>query len=111
MEIILNATLAGGVGIGAACDLIVNPGVSMVVGLISGCISALGYVYLSGWLASKNLHDTCGINNLHGLPGIIGGIVSSFVFLTIESDFGSINSRLFLNSLESGREADNQFGL
>ncbi len=76
MEIILNATLAGGVVIGAACDIIVNPGVSMIIGFGTGVISSLGFIYLTPFLASKlNIHDTCGIHNLHAIPGVIGGFV------------------------------------
>lgn len=89
MEIILNATLAGGVAVGTAADLIVNPGVSVGVGFFTGVISSLGYIHLTPYLASKfNLHDTCGIHNLHGMPGIIGAIVGIFSFSNLSNDFG-----------------------
>ena len=50
MEIILNATLAGGVAIGASADLIVSPGASMGIGLIVGLVSAYGYIYVTPYL-------------------------------------------------------------
>jgi ammonium transporter Rh len=47
IEDILNATLAGGVAIGAPCGMIYSPGIAMAIGFISGLISTLGYHYLT----------------------------------------------------------------
>jgi ammonium transporter Rh len=78
MEVVLNSTLAGGVAMGSAADLIDYPFCSMIVGFVTGAISALGFIYLGPWLKNRvNLHDTCGVHNLHGIPGIIGGFVSA----------------------------------
>ena len=77
MEIMLNATLAGGVMIGASADFIMGGGGAMVIGCLAGLISAFGFSHLSGALKRWiGLHDTCGVNNLHGLPGFFGGIIS-----------------------------------
>lgn len=81
MDDVLNATLAGGVAIGAASSLITNPAGALAVGLISGSISTLGYAKLSEKLARWHIYDTCGINNLHGMPGLFGGL-SSAVFIS-----------------------------
>jgi ammonia channel protein AmtB len=43
MTIIMNATLAGGVAIGAASDIVTNPGAAMWVGLFAGTWSAFGF--------------------------------------------------------------------
>jgi hypothetical protein len=43
MEIMLNATLAGGVAIGSSCDLVTEPWVAMAIGTAGGIISALGF--------------------------------------------------------------------
>lgn len=78
MEVVLNATLAGGVIIGAASDVVVKPGVAIVIGGIGGMISAAGFVLLSGKLREKiGLHDTCGVHNLHGIPGFAGGLIGA----------------------------------
>jgi ammonium transporter Rh len=78
VEILLNSTLAGGVIMGAACDLIVKPYYAMLCGWAIGALSAFGYAYMGPWLKEKILlHDTCGIHNLHALPGLFGGIVSA----------------------------------
>eukprot|EP00928_Gymnodinium_smaydae_P099471 TRINITY_DN9501_c0_g1_i1.p1 TRINITY_DN9501_c0_g1~~TRINITY_DN9501_c0_g1_i1.p1 ORF type:complete len:425 (-),score=102.80 TRINITY_DN9501_c0_g1_i1:309-1583(-) len=66
-----NATLAGGVAIGATANL-VDPFGAMVIGGLAGALSTFGFVKQP--LFSDV--DTCGINNLHGMPGIFGGLVS-----------------------------------
>ncbi|KAI5943485.1 ammonium transporter Rh type C isoform X1 [Manis javanica] len=75
---IQNATLAGGVAVGTAAEMMLMPYGSLIVGFICGIISTLGFVYLTPFLESRlRIQDTCGIHNLHGIPGIIGGIVGA----------------------------------
>ncbi|XP_062947649.1 ammonium transporter Rh type C [Cynocephalus volans] len=75
---IQNATLAGGVGVGTAAEMMLMPYGSLIVGFICGIISTLGFVYLTPFLESHlRIQDTCGIHNLHGIPGIIGAIVGA----------------------------------
>ncbi len=70
-----NAALAGGVVIGATCN-IVGPGVAFGLGIAAGALSTIGFRYVSPWLERKfNIIDTCGVNNLHGMPGLLGGLV------------------------------------
>jgi len=78
MEIMLNATLSGGVIIGACSDVVVTPGASIIIGGFGGIFSALGFAYLSKALQrSIGLHDTCGVHNLHGIPGVLGGCIGA----------------------------------
>mmetsp|Transcript_19035 Transcript_19035/g.47900 ORF Transcript_19035/g.47900 Transcript_19035/m.47900 type:complete len:411 (+) Transcript_19035:66-1298(+) len=80
-----NATLAGGVAMGAACNMCENAGFALLIGCFSGCVSVAGYVKLTPWLTARaKLHDTCGIHNLHGMPGVIGGL-ASLCFLPSEN--------------------------
>ncbi|XP_011377990.1 ammonium transporter Rh type C [Pteropus vampyrus] len=75
---IQNATLAGGVAVGTAAEMMLMPYGSLIVGFICGIVSTLGFVYLTPYLESNlRIQDTCGIHNLHGIPGIIGGIVGA----------------------------------
>lgn len=80
MEDILNATLAGGVAIGSCCSLMENPVGALVIGIIAGFVSAVGYGKMGPWLSTKGLIDVCGIHNLHAMPGFLGGIFSAIVF-------------------------------
>jgi ammonium transporter Rh len=50
MEIILNASLAGGVAIGSSADIIVLPFGSMICGFVTGAVSSFGFAYLSKFL-------------------------------------------------------------
>ncbi|NWX07697.1 RHAG protein, partial [Caloenas nicobarica] len=80
MALIQNATLAGGVAIGTCADMSIHPFVATCIGSIAGIISVLGFHFLTPLLASKlNIQDTCGVHNLHGLPGILGGITGIVV--------------------------------
>lgn len=74
-----NASLAGGVAIGSACDY-ANPVSSMVIGLLAGILSVFGFAVIQPWLQKKiEKIDTCGVMYLHGLPGLMGGIAAMFV--------------------------------
>jgi len=44
---IQNATLAGGVAVGAVADMVIEPWAAALIGCSSGAISVLGYTYLS----------------------------------------------------------------
>jgi len=76
---IANAALAGGVAIGATCNIVSAPG-AFGIGLSAGALCVIGYVIVQPKLQSllKNV-DTCGVHNLHGMPGLFGGIIAIFV--------------------------------
>lgn len=76
---IANAALAGGVAIGATCDFASHPQ-AMVIGAIAGTISTVGFAILQD--KQQKFHkiiDTCGVSNLHGIPGIFGGLAAIVV--------------------------------
>ena len=71
-----NAALAGGVAIGATCDH-ANHVAALIIGLLAGAISTVGFTILQDKQKSRiRTVDTCGVTNLHGLPGIFGGLAS-----------------------------------
>ncbi|MGK0467143.1 MAG: ammonium transporter Rh [Clostridium sp.] len=76
IEDIANAALAGGVAIGSTCD-ITTPGYAMLIGIAAGALSVVGYSIIAPKVQKLiKGTDTCGINNLHGMPGILGGVVA-----------------------------------
>jgi ammonium transporter Rh len=73
---IANAALAGGVAIGATCDYATHFE-SMIIGIMAGAISTVGFAILQE--KQEKFHkiiDTCGVSNLHGIPGIFGGLAA-----------------------------------
>jgi ammonium transporter Rh len=76
---IANASLAGGVAIGSTCDHANHP-TAFVIGLLAGVLSTFGFAVIQGKLQSKlKCIDTCGVLNLHGWPGLMGGLAAIFV--------------------------------
>lgn len=74
IEDIANAALAGGVCIGSTCSS-ANPGFAMVIGICAGILSTLGFAVIAPKVC-RLIHgkDTCGVHNLHGMPGLLGGL-------------------------------------
>ena len=76
---IANAALAGGVAIGATFDH-ANHFEAIVIGLIAGVISTMGFaIFQAKQEKFHKIVDTCGVSNLHGIPGIFGGLAAIVV--------------------------------
>jgi ammonium transporter Rh len=97
MEDVLNATLAGGVIVGSTSDMMESAWAVILLGMIGGVISSTGFNKLK-----FSFHDTCGVNNLHGMPGIIGGLSGCVLALTLNDE--GIES-IFGARVEGGRTA------
>ena len=81
---IQNATLAGGVAIGSAANMMVSPGGALAVGVAAGLLSTLGYAYIMPFLEAKiGLRDTCGVHNLHGMPGATANLACCLLVSTM----------------------------
>ncbi|XP_006149162.1 ammonium transporter Rh type A [Tupaia chinensis] len=88
---IQNATLAGGVAVGTCADMEIHPYGSMLIGSIAGIISVFGYKFLTPLFATKlRIHDTCGVHNLHGLPGVVGGLAGIVTIAMKSSDMSQV---------------------
>jgi ammonium transporter Rh len=76
---IANAALAGGVAIGATCDFATHTE-AIIIGVIAGVISTMGFAILQKRQEKAlKMIDTCGVTNLHGIPGIFGGLAAIVV--------------------------------
>jgi len=77
MVCVQNASLAGGVVVGATADMMMTPGGALIAGTLAGAVSTLGFTYLTPILSSHlNMHDAAGVHNLHGLPGLMSALLS-----------------------------------
>lgn len=76
---IANAALAGGVAIGSTCDH-ANHTEAFVIGILAGAISTLGFaIFKEKQEKFHKIIDTCGVTNLHGLPGLLGGLAAILI--------------------------------
>lgn len=73
---IANAALAGGVAIGSTCDHASHT-TAIFIGVLAGAISTFGFAIIQSKQQKliKSV-DTCGVTNLHGLPGLLGGLAA-----------------------------------
>ena len=106
-----NATLAGGVSIGAVADHYLGGGGALAVGACAGVLSTCGYVYAQPWLEERaGLFDTCGVHNLHGMPGVLGGLVAALSALAAgnREAYGDEGAWAVFAKLEGGRSPAEQ---
>lgn len=79
---IANASLAGGVAIGSTCN-IVSPIAAFCIGLLAGALCVIGYAVIQPRMQAKfKMVDTCGVHNLHGMPGLLGGLCALVIVPT-----------------------------
>ena len=71
MEHIQNATLAGGVAIGAVADLMVGPWAALTIGGLAGILSVVGFEFIS----VSHLLNQKGFNKIHLLFDLIAALV------------------------------------
>lgn len=83
MADVQKSTLAGGVAVGACSNLMLHPWGAMVVGLFGGLSAILAAVYVQPFLEGFGMHDSTGVGNLHGFPGLVGGIACWLAVLTL----------------------------
>ncbi len=83
--------------IGASCDMIVSPFISLIIGFSGGILSTLGIHFLEKpFYKYLYLHDTAAIAWVHMLPGFVGGLISALIAgVTPEREFGTDIGEVF----------------
>jgi ammonium transporter Rh len=72
---IQNASISGGVALGAVADLLAYPVGAIILGCVAGWVSVFGFSRVTPFLEKYlGLHDTCGIHNLHGMPSLLSAV-------------------------------------
>ncbi|NWW85824.1 RHBGB protein, partial [Rhynochetos jubatus] len=73
---IQDATVAGVAMMGMAGEMLVTPFGALIAGFLAGLIPPLGFRFLTPVLRSRlKIPDTCGVHNVHGLPGLLGALL------------------------------------
>jgi ammonium transporter Rh len=76
---IANASLAGGVAIGATCAAASHV-TALIIGVLAGILSTVGFAVIQPRIEKAfRMIDTCGVTNLHGWPGLLGGLAALFI--------------------------------
>lgn len=90
VEDIANAALAGGVCIGSVCST-ASPGFSMFIGICAGTLSTLGFAVIAPRICKLiRGTDTCGVHNLHGMPGLLGGLFAIAINHNVGAQVGAV---------------------
>ena len=74
---IINSCYSGGIIVAGCCHIIKHFWVSILLGVGCGGITTFLYNYLSDIFKKYGFHDTSDIIYYHGIPGILGGIIST----------------------------------
>ncbi|XP_009097519.3 ammonium transporter Rh type B isoform X4 [Serinus canaria] len=84
---IQDATLAGLAVMGMAGEMLLTPFGALIAGFLVGLISSLGFRFFTPVLHSRlKIQDTCGVHNIHGLPGVLGALLGTLLTLLATAD-------------------------
>ncbi|NXS62595.1 RHBGB protein, partial [Brachypteracias leptosomus] len=82
-----DAALAGVAVMGMAGEMLVTPFGALSAGFLAGLIPPLGFRFLTPFLRSRlKIQDTCGVHNVHGLPGILGSLLGTLLVALATAD-------------------------
>ncbi|XP_009957076.1 PREDICTED: ammonium transporter Rh type B-like [Leptosomus discolor] len=107
---IQDATLAGAAMIGMAGEMLVTPFGALIAGFLAGLIPPLGFSFLTPILRSRlKMQDTCGVHNVHGLPGMLGTLLGTLLTALATADtYGGRLELLFPLVAQGSRTATDQ---
>jgi ammonium transporter Rh len=109
---IQNASIAGGVALGAVADLMVYPVGAVILGSVAGWLSVYGFTTVTPFLEKYiGLHDTCGVHNLHGMPSILSAVSACILAAVAKPDVYGDDLSVYparLRAAPNNRSADYQ---
>ncbi|NWV45769.1 RHBGB protein, partial [Daphoenositta chrysoptera] len=107
---IQDATLAGMAVMGMAGEMLVTPFGALIAGFLAGLITPLGFRFFTPALQSGlKIQDTCGVHNIHGLPGILGALMGTLLTLLATADtFGDRLELVFPLMAQGSRTVTDQ---
>ena len=77
IEHLLNSSYVGGIIIGGCCTICSHAWAAILIGTIGGAITTLCLWKLKKIFQNYKLEDTLGILHIFGIPGILGGFLTS----------------------------------
>ncbi|NWR79246.1 RHBGB protein, partial [Centropus unirufus] len=107
---IQDAALANAAMMGMAGEMMVTPFGALIAGFLAGLIPPLGFRFLMPILHSRlKTQDTCGVHNVHGLPGILGGFLGTLLTALATADaYGDRLELVFPLVAQGSRTASDQ---
>ncbi|XP_074931195.1 ammonium transporter Rh type B isoform X6 [Phalacrocorax aristotelis] len=107
---IQDATLASVAMMGMAGEMLVTPFGALSAGFLAGLIPPLGFRFLTPVLRSRlKTQDTCGVHNIHGLPGILGALLGTLLAALATADaYGGRLELVFPLVAQGSRTASDQ---
>lgn len=105
-----NASIAGGVAVGTAANMMLGPVYAQVIGFTAGWLSVFGYVHIQPFLERTfGIYDTCGVHNLHGMPGVLAGFAGIiFTAVATPSNYNTEGNYAAVFPNEGGANAGHQ---
>uniref|UniRef100_A0A8C3LNE5 Rh family B glycoprotein (gene/pseudogene) n=1 Tax=Chrysolophus pictus TaxID=9089 RepID=A0A8C3LNE5_CHRPC len=104
-----DATLASAAVMGMAGEMLSTPFGALTAGFLASQLSLLGSRFLSPILRSRlKTEDTCGVHNVHGLPGILGTFLGILLAALALSLLGSRLQLVFPLVADSSRTTTEQ---
>ena len=82
-----NATLAGGVAVGAVANWAISPAGALGVGAAAGAAATLGSARVRDALRAAGVADACDVHSLHGLPALVGVAASAIAAALTKEPF------------------------
>uniref|UniRef100_A0A1I8FP36 Ammonium_transp domain-containing protein n=1 Tax=Macrostomum lignano TaxID=282301 RepID=A0A1I8FP36_9PLAT len=96
MSHIQNATLAGGVAVGTVADMMIRPYGALIIGCLPAPAQRVWLRVIAKKLARRQHPGHVRVNNLHGMPGLLAGLLGIIYSASASlDDYGNGSTRFF----------------